>query len=140
MAFLKILKPSFADPSTTDIWKFIFNSNFPTFKIATSGSQNFTITAGNNEAYIDINHNLNYNPIYFANILKNSFSFQVPADMDSGIEVDNDSGYTSAIRFYSKLTSSNTLRIGAYTADGVGVNTNEVFTGYWLINLDDFKK
>lgn len=138
MAVFKILKPSYIDKDTTDIWKFIFHSKFPTFKIATSGNQIFTIPAGSNEAHHDVSHNLGYFPVYFANILKGLYSYQVPADMNSGIEVASGGGGLSNIRFYTELIDNNTLRIGAYTADGANVDNNESFTAYWIITLDEF--
>lgn len=137
MAVLKILKDTYTDMTTTDIWKYIFHSGYPTVKIATSGSQSFTISSGSNEAHIDIAHNLGYEPFYLANILKGSFSFQVPADMDSGIDVAAGL-YMSRIRFYTQIVNSNTLRIGAYTADSENVDSNQAFTAYWIITLDEF--
>lgn len=137
MAKLKILKTGETDIESTDIWRFIFHSDYSTFKIATSGSQLFTISSGSDESHYDVVHNLGYEPIYFANILKNTKSYQVPADMDSGIDVASSSG-TSRIRFYSQIIDTNTIRIGAYTADGGTVTSNESFTSYWIINLDEF--
>jgi len=137
-AELKILKPGYTDITSSDIWKFIFHSDHSTFKIATSGSSNFTITAGSNSGYHSVSHNLGYDPVYFANILKGTRSYQVPADLYSGIGVPAQGGGTTYIRFYTYLPSLNTLRIGAYTADGANVASTQTFTAYWIINLDEF--
>lgn len=138
MAVFKILKDAYTDMTTTDIWKYVFHSGYPTFKVYASGSKSFTISAGSNEAHYDIAHNLGYEPFYFAHILKGSYSYQVPADMDSGIDVAAGGGWTSRIRFYTQLTDKNTLRIGAYTSDGLNVDNNESFTAYWIVCLDEF--
>lgn len=142
MAKVKMLKTGETDIDSTDIWRFCFHSDYPTLKIALSGSQTFTIAAGNNYGEHVVTHNLGYRPIYIANIGYSTRSYQVPSNLtplynNDYIWVPNESLYDSIINFYSVI-ENNTLTIGASTADGENVVSTQTYTAYWLILLDEF--
>ncbi len=137
MAVLKLLKPGETDIHSTDAWRRVMDSSYPTFKIAQTGSANFTIPALGDISDHTVTHNLNKYPVYFASVLKGTRSYQVPAWMPTDIEVPMDGGGMAAVAFYSILDDLNTLRIGAYLPYGYAAN-NETFTASWIITLDEF--
>lgn len=142
MAKVKILKSGETDIDSTDIWRFIFHSDYTTFKIQSGGNQQFTIPAGQSYGEFTITHSLGYRPVYFANIKYGNYSFQVasaiaPFYNGDYIYLENESGYDSIIYFYSYV-ENNTLVIGASTLDGENLQNTATFTGYYIINLDEF--
>jgi hypothetical protein len=139
MAKVKILKDGETDITSTDIWRFAYHSDYPTYKIGASGSSAFTIASGANEGHHDVTHSLGYDPIFFAYIKHGgSVTYAVTGDFFPDIQVNVSPSGTEDIRFYTTLTDTNTLRIGAYTALGSNVSSTENFTAYWLIMLDEF--
>lgn len=134
---LKILRSGQTDINSADIWRFAFHSGYQTFKIATSGSQEITMLAGTDRIEHTVSHNLGYAPMYFAHILKGSYSWQVPFSYYPGVEIDALGGGTTPIQFYSFLDDANTLKIGIYVPLDYALN-NESFTVNWLIMLDEF--
>lgn len=137
MAKMKVLKDGETDINSTDIWRFVMHSGYPTFKIAETGSATFTIPALGDIADHTVTHNLNKYPVYFASVLKGTRASQVPAWMPTDIEVPMDGGGMTAVHFFSILDDINTLRIGAYLPYGYAAN-NETFTASWIISLDEF--
>lgn len=137
MAVFKILKEGETDIESTDISKFNFHSDFPTFKIELSGSHDITILAGQDEAAYDIIHNLNTEPIYFPYIQKGSLSRYVPGYLPiSGVVVQGESDIAD-VSFYAILVDANTLRIGVYLPFDYAL-ANETFTVYWTIMIDEY--
>jgi len=69
MAKVKILKPGETDIESTDIWRFAFNSDYPTYKIKQSGSVTLTTqTVGGDLGYYHsatVAHGLGYVPQTF---------------------------------------------------------------------------
>lgn len=110
-------------------------SKFSTYKVESTASGTFNISAGNAGVTITATHNLGYNPMFFGYIKKGDYTYVVVGDMDSGIDVATDSG-TSRIRFQAYHGSVNNVKLRAYTADSAGVTNNEPFTFYFLIMLD----
>jgi hypothetical protein len=139
MPILKVLKSVETDIDSSDIWRFAFHSNYPTLKIATVGSQSFTIPAGNFMGETTIAHNLGYTPLYNANALFGTLSYPVSSATlpFPYIEVANESGWDSIISLYSFIDDTN-LVIGAATSDGENVVSTQTFTAYWIIFLDEF--
>lgn len=135
---LKILKNGETKIDSTDIWRFSFHSGYPTFKINNSGSHNITIPAGGDEAYYDIVHNLNTEPIYFPYILKGTTSKYVPGYLPiSGTMVAGEYESSTDVSYYAILTNANTLRIGVYLPYDYALG-NETFTVYWTIMEDEY--
>lgn len=143
MAVLKILKTGKDNIDSTDISDFAFHSEYPTFKIALSGSHTFTIQAGQSYGEYTIPHALDYMPLYFANVKYAARSYNVtsvvtPFDETTYyIFLPNQSGWDSIINFYSSVDGDN-LVIGASTGDGENLVSTATFTAYWLIMLDEF--
>lgn len=140
MAKFKVLNTGETDITSTDIWRFCLHSDYPTFKIQTSGSQNFSIAAGESFGEYTVTHSLGYSPVYFANILYGTKSYQIPAAITPFplIELPSSSfSGTSIINFYSIIDGTN-LTIGATTADGELLDSTANFTAYWIINIDEF--
>lgn len=137
MPEIRILKSGETDIDSTDIWRFSFHSKYPTFKINNSGSHNITILAGQDEAYYDIVHNLNTEPIYFPYILKGTTSKYVPGYLPiSGTTVQGESDIAD-VSYYAVLINANTLRIGVYLPYDYALG-NETFTVYWTIMEDEY--
>ena len=68
MAKVKILKEGETNISSTDIWRFAFHSNYPTFKIGSSGTVSLTATTVGGIGYIaetSVYHGLGYIPQTF---------------------------------------------------------------------------
>lgn len=138
MPEFRILKTSETDIDSTDIWRFAFHSNYPTFKIATSGNHSLTVAKNSDYGYYDVTHSLGYYPVYFAFIKYGTKVYQVPAGWVTDIEVSNDEGGTSILLFGAYMSDTNTLKFEVFTADGAGVASAKSFTVYWLIMLDEF--
>lgn len=137
MPEIRILKSGETDIYSTDIWRFAFHSKYPTFKINNSGSHEITIPAGGDEAYYDIAHNLNTEPIYFPYILKGTTSKYVPGYLPiSGTQIQGESDIAD-VSYYAILTDANTLRIGVYLPYDYAL-ANETFTVYWTIMEDEY--
>jgi len=137
MPVLKILQSGETNINSTDIFRFAFHSGYPTFKIGSVGSANFTITTGNDSAETTVTHNLGYEPIYFASVLKGTKSYQVPAWTSTDIEVPIQEGGNGAVAFYSIIDNANQIKIGAFLPYG-HVASNQTFTASWIITLDEF--
>lgn len=136
MAKVKILKSGETDIKSTDIWRFSFHSDYPTFKISEAKTDTIHLLAGNDTAYVDITHGLGYNPIFFCYVLKGTKAYQVPYNMATDITITGESGPTE-VWLNNELIDANTLRVGVYIpydyADG-----NEDFTVNVLFMLDEF--
>ena len=69
MAKCKVLREGETNINSTDIWRFSLHSDYPTFKVFSSGSLTLSATtAGGNLGYYaetSVTHNLGYNPITF---------------------------------------------------------------------------
>lgn len=141
MAKLKILKAGETDINSTDIWRFCMHSDYPVFKIGTSGSNALSLTAGNQYAEFTVSHNLGYKPIYLANILYGTKEYvvqssTVPYTDDSYILIPSTGG-DSVLSMYSTVTD-NDIIIGVSLIDGELATGTTNFTVYWTIYLDEF--
>jgi len=138
MAKIKALKSGETDIESTDIWRFAFHSDYPTFKIATAGTQDVTILAGTSEIYLDITHGLGYKPIFFAFLKYGIETIPIFGDgsgiFDTGI-LDEHGDPTSIITY--QTLSDTKLRLGLYSAPYNLLN-NTTFTLSWIIALDEF--
>ena len=137
-----MLKTGETDIDSPDIWRFAFHSDYPTLKIATSGSNSLSLTPGNFYSEHTVTHSLGYKPIYFANIQYGTRAYTVQATTtpvsESGyIEVMNELGWTSIINFYSTVTDTELL-LGVSTGDGENADDTISFTVYWTVYLDEF--
>lgn len=137
-----MLKVGETDIDSTDIWRFTFHSDYPTLKIATGGSQTFTINAGNSYGELEVVHSLGYKPFYLVNVYYGGKSYNVSATTipfyaGSYIELPNTDGWDSIITFYAYVSNSS-LFVGASTADGLDLTSTATFTGYWTVHLDEF--
>jgi len=68
MPVAKILKSGETNIASTDIWRFAFHSNYPTFKIGSSGTVSLTATTVGGIGYIaetSVYHGLGYIPQTF---------------------------------------------------------------------------
>lgn len=139
MPKFRVLRPEWAgtDMESTDIWKFVFHEEYPTFKIANTGSAEITIPAHGDSAYYDIVHNLGYTPFHFGFIRKGTKSKLVPGYMPiSGITVVGDSFPAADVSYYITSWDANTVRIGVYMPYDYAASA-ETFTVTWEIMLDE---
>lgn len=140
MAVVKILKEGETNIDSTDIWRFNFYSDFPTFKIAEKGSHEISIQTGNTadagSAYV-ILHELGYKPIFFAWIEYDGKSYPIYGEGDSQIKgILDEYGDETMIVVYTELDTDN-LTIGVYSAP-YGVQSTKSFIIRWLIMIDEF--
>lgn len=127
MAKLKILKEGEIDITSTDISKFALHSDYPTWKVANSGSDSVTIPADSFATWfsVDINHLLGYKPFFTARIEKDGKSYRIQGTGDTGVGL-----ITSA-----ELVNNNTLRIRIYS--GLGSESSETYNVSWTIMYDE---
>lgn len=141
MAKARILKPEHAgtDMESTDIWKFIFHENYPTFKVAMSGSLTLTIPSGGTEAYQDIYHSLGYTPIAFVYIRKDGRQKPVSGTLSpSEVLINTPSGPVD-VKYESRSVDNNTIRVSVDINDTFETaSSNESFIVNYLVMLDEF--
>lgn len=136
MPSLKIAKPD-KDVTSSNAYDFVFNSLYPTYKVSSSGEEDFSISAHASDGHYDVTHNLGYYPFAFGYVEYGGKSYWVSGDVYTGIEVTGDS-FTTAVRFYAIHQNTNTFRIGAYSVTDT-VASQEDFTARWQIMLDPFE-
>ena len=138
MGKLKILKSGQTDIDSTDIWRFTFHSDYPTFKIFSSGTVDVTMLATTDEIYYDISHNLGYKPLFFAYLEYNNVTIPIFGDGSGIFDVSilDIYGDPTSIITYSTL-SDTTLRLGLLSTP-YAVGSNTTFTLSWIIVLDEF--
>lgn len=138
MAKFKILKEGETDIDSTDIWRFAFHSDYPTFKIASGGSQEITLSSGNTEASHTIYHGLGYYPTFFAGIKYGSYYFPIQGyGIDFAITgLIDEYGDPMSIITYAFPYDSNNIRIGVESVPYAS-GYDYQFTAYWTIMLDE---
>lgn len=139
MAKLKILKTGETDIESTDIWRFAMHSDYPTFKIATQGTKNVVIPAGEYAVSVDMEdvvHNLGYSPFVFASIGygDNSMPVNGVTVFFDGIIKDMD-GYDAEI-FVNTSITNNVFKLWVLAPWGVNQSTTMVVN--YMIALNEF--
>ena len=142
MAKYKILKAGETDIDSSDIWRFAFHSDHPTWKIGFQGSGTLTLPAGSTYAEYTINHNLGYKPFISPSVKFGAKTYKVYALTFSGQTVAGyHPGWGSGnyeVFFVTQFTDTQ-LKIGIALDDGYADPDNDVtVTVKWLIKLDEF--
>jgi hypothetical protein len=136
MGKLKILKSGKTNIDSTDISDFAFHSDYPVYKIISSGSADFTMLAGNYEASYTITHNLGYIPMVLGFAQHGIGGYIFPCNMPADMNVAPDFGtqfiYCYADENTATITVHNQLPVD-YT-----VTSNTTFTAYWRIMVDEY--
>jgi len=143
MSKLKILKYGETDIESTDIWRFAFHSDYPTFKIATNGNDTFSIASGNNFGEKVVTHNLGYIPFVFAAVEYNSKLFLVTRYVLSGETVPATHDWLGDIDselIFELVITSTQIKIGASIFDSPDATVNNTVNlrAHWIIMLDEF--
>jgi hypothetical protein len=140
MAKVKILKTGETDINSTDIWRFALHSDYPTSKIAISGSTTATILAGDMAinhptGFIAIPHNLGYVPFCKVSVVRTSTSFSGTRVVRlCGNQVFYDE--TDVIgRGYSATADTENLYVEIYNTVETQVTTR-TFTIHYIIQYD----
>ena len=140
MAKVKILKSGETDIDSTDIWRFAMHSDYPNVKIKFQGSSNFTMVAGQWDAYYTIPHNLGYIPQVWGWLERSGKIY--PCNLLTGIsDVFYDAGpYDTCSVFAYCAADETNVYIGAYNKFPVdaGAYQNYTFKAHWKIAVDEF--
>lgn len=141
MAKAKILKTGETDINSTDIWRFVVHSDYPTGKIYAYGSTTGTIAKNDqginsNIGYITIAHNLGYVPFCKVSIERTSTSFSgTQVFRISGDQVFFDETDVVGRVFYATADTNN-LYVGIYnTVDPQP--SSRTFNIYYIIQYDE---
>lgn len=140
MPKLKILKEGETDINSTDIWRFAFHSDYPVYKIISSGSANFTMFTGQWDAFYTIPHNLGYIPQVFGFLERSGKIY--PCNLFTGInDVFYDVGPTDTCTVFAYCSADDTnVYIGAYNKIPVDAPaiSDYVFKAHWRITVDEY--
>ena len=140
MAVFKVLKEGQTDIDSTDIWRFAIHSDYPNVKIKFSGSTNFTMLAGQWDAYYVIPHNLGYIPIVYGWLERSGKIY--PCNLLTGIDdVKYDAGEFDICSVFAYCSADeNNVYIGAYNKFPVdaGAYQNYTFKAHWRIAVDQY--
>jgi len=137
---IKFLKEGQTDIKSTDVWRFAVHSDYPNVKIKFQGKADFTMFAGNWDAFYTIPHNLGYVPIVFGWLERSGKIY--PCNLLTGIDdVKYDTGefdYCSVFAYCG--ADENNVYIGAYNKFPVDAPAiaNYTFTAHWRIAVDEF--
>lgn len=137
MAKLKVLREGQTNINSTDIWRFSLHSDYPTFKVLSSGQLTLsTLTAGGSLGYYAqtaVAHNLDYKPITFVYADFSPYP-QYPGDL--AIKTSDVSGwyifyYNDSIIYVTQWSDSTNTYFRIETPE-----YNKSLTFYYTITAD----
>ena len=140
MAKFKVLRTGETNIDSTDIWRFSIHSDYPTAKIALSGSTTGTILSGGqaiNEpyGYISIAHNLGYVPFCKVSVGRTSTDFAgTRVFRISGNQVFFNETDVLGRVFYATADTTH-LYVGIYNTVDLQPSTR-TFNIYYIIQYD----
>lgn len=140
MAVFKVLKEGQTDITSNDKWRFAIHSDCANVKIKYAGNANFTMLAGNWDAYYVIPHNLGYIPIVYGWLERSGKIY--PCNLLTGIDdVKYDAGAGDICSVFAYCSAdANNVYIGAYNKFPIDAPAfaNYTFKAHWRIAVDEY--
>lgn len=130
MAKFEIAKPGFNVLTTADKNK-VYSSKYRTYKVELESSVDDTISAGDTEELLTINHNLGYYPVMYVWLSRGGETHEV-----SGTRRIEFSGSVEIIASFLHI-NTNTTRLFLFPVGGTQVTTR-TFTWSYKIMKDEF--
>ena len=149
MPKLKILKQGETDINSTDIWRFAFHSEYPVYKIISSGSASMTMLAGEFQTSYTITHNLGYVPMVFGFVQEASVTiggtyfpgaYIYPCNIPADLFVFNNDGGGTGTQFIYCYADETTMTIVVHNQLPVDYLSRYdcTFNVYWRIAVDEY--